>query len=862
MLMRRRLDREARAEMEYHVEMETRSALERGVGAGEARRMARVRFGSTERYREEAREARGVSALEDALSDVRYGLRGLARNPGFATVAILTLALGVGANTAIYSVVNGVLVRALPFEEPDRLVSVWGGSRAEYVGIRDRATQFEAIGAYALGGQFNVSGGGDPVRLTGAEVSGDLFRVLRVSAAIGRTIERGEELAGSAPVVVLSHGLWRDRYGSDPAVLGRTIEVDGAGRTVVGVMGAAFAFPSPDAQLWIPVRIDASNSGFYWGSYGLRVVARLRDGTAREAALQEVRAIAAGLRQENPVWTPDEAAYLAGVRVQPLQEQMVSSSRTLLLVLLGATGLVLLMACANVANLLLVRGAAREQEIALRSALGAGRRRLLRQLVTESLLLSVVGGAAGVLLAIAGLRGLVALLPPDTPRLSEVGMDGGVLAIAAVVAISSGVLFGLAPALRLAGSEAGGRLAASMRTIGALSRRRMASVLVAVEVALAIVLVIGATLLVRSLWALQRVDPGFRTAQVVTARVSLPHARYALDAQVAFWEALVEQLRAAPGVMRAGVSMGVPFDQTHHGVAMWIDGHTTDPNALDLMQQWKVTPGYIETLDIPLLRGRNFDAGDRAGAMPVAWIDERSAGLFWKDRDPIGGRIRYPWGGPWITIVGVVGSVRNNDLSADIEPSFYVPLAQSGGPASPLSSGMVVLQTSDAGRAIDAVRGEVARLAPDAPVSDVRTIEQRLAASVSRPRSAMTLLGVFAALAVLLGTVGTWGVMAWVTTRRTRELALRLALGAEPGSVTRLVARQGLSLALAGGTAGVALAFLVTGWLRSLLFGVSPRDPLTFLTVPLLFGAVAVLASWIPARRAARLSPMSILRGD
>jgi predicted permease len=653
---------------------------------------------------------------------------------------------------------------------------------------------------------------------------------------------------------VLSHGLWRDRYGSDPSIIGRTIEVDGTTRTVVGVMRTGFAFPGPEARLWVPIVIDASIQGDYWGSYGPDIVGRLREGVTREQATAELRSIAARLREENPVWTPDETPYLADVEVVPLRESMVGDSRLLLLVLLGAAGLVLLTACVNVANLLLVRGAAREQEMALRSALGAGRNRLLRQLASETLVLALIGGLAGVLLAVSGLRVLVSLLPPETPRLHDVAVDARVLAFGLVLSLATGLLFGLAPAARLAGTGGRAALASGARTVGS-NKRRLASVLVCAEIAVAIVLVVGATLLLRSLARLQQVDPGFRAEQLLSARVSLPEARYASgDARTQFWSQLLEQVRAAPNVKSASATTQLPFDGNNFSIAMWLDGYTTDRNRLDVMDWRRVSPGFPEAMGMRVVQGRDFDERDRAGSAPVAYVDERAAELFWKGRDPVGGRVRYPWGGDWLTVVGVVSSVKNETLSQEAQPTLYTPIAQS-----PQASAMLVIRTSNPGQAAQDLRTIVSRLAADAPVSDVRTLEQRLSASIVGQRSAAALIGTFAFVALLLGVIGTYGVMAWVTGRRSREIAVRMAVGARAHDVIGMVVRQG-ALAFAGAAGGVVLAFALTRLLRDLLFGVSPTDPLTFAAVPIVLVAVALIASWIPARRSSRVQVVAALR--
>ncbi len=855
----RALDHETRAEMEAHIRLETESLLRGGMEARAARRAARLAFGDVQRFREEARDARRVSGLEDLLQDLRFGVRALRRAPGFTLAAVLTLALGMGANTAIFSVVNGVLLRPLPFPGEGRLVRAWGNSRAEFTGVAERATAFTGVAAYTEGAGLGLSGAGEPVRVAGAEVTPGLFAVLGVKPALGRGFAATEAQPGADGVVVLSDGLWRERFGADAGLLGRSIDLDGRPRLVIGIMPPGFAFPGHDTRLWIPVLIDAAQRGVYWGSGGLHVVARLRQGVTAAQARAELRSVAARLRLENPVWTPSEESYLAAVNVVPLRDSLVSASRPLLLLLLGAAGMVLLIACANVANLLLVRGSARTREMAVRAALGAARSRLLRQLVTENLLLSALGALAGLALALAGRGLLLSLLPPDTPRLAEVRLDPRVLGFALASALLTGVIFGFAPALRALRGTVGGALSGARGEAGGTrAGRRLLGALAAAEVAVAAVLVIGATLLLRTLWQLQQVNPGFEADHLLSARIDLPATRYdSDDRRLAVWSQLVTQLDAVPGVQSAAATSQVPFDQVADYIAMYVDGWTRDPNALDFMDVRRITPGYLKTMGVPLLRGRNFDDADGAGARLVALIDERAVQQFFQGRDPIGGRIRFPWRSEWMTVVGVVGSVVNNDLAGEQRPAFYIPLAQQT-PAAVI----VVARTREPGATTQALRTIADRLAPDAPVSDVRTLGQRMSALVARPRSAAALLGAFAAVALLLGAVGTYGVMAWVTGRRTRELALRMALGAHAGEVVRLVVREGVMLAAGGALAGSALGLVLTRLLRGLLYGISATDPLTFVAAPLLLASVGVLASWLPAWRAARVQPMTALRSE
>ena len=807
--------------------------------------------------------------MDTLLADLRYALRQLARSPGFTAVAVLTLALGIGANTAIFSVVYGALLKALPYADPQSLVSVWGGrALAEFVGVRDGNRTLQGVAAYMDRIGIGLSGTGEPARLAGALASADLFRVLGVSAALGRTFAAGEDQPGSNAVVLLSDGLWRARFGADRSIIGRTLDLDGIPRTVIGVMPRGFWFPRRETELWLPVRLDRSNPGEFWGSGGYYMVGRLRPGMTRGQARADVRALAERLRIENPVWRPSERYYFNGLDVIPLDQRIVEGgTRRLLLVLLGAVGMVLVIACANVANLLIARGAARERELSLRAALGAGRARLIRQLVTECVLLAAVGGLTGLALAFGGERALLGLLPPDTPRLGDVSVNGAVLTFTAVLALGVGIVFGLAPALRLSRPDLVGSLSEGTSRGGSGPRkRRLAGALVAAEIALGVVLAVGAGLLLKSFARILAVDPGFRIEHLVTARISPPKARWsdpgftapsaAMEArQRVFYRQLLERLRGSPGITSVAVTSQAPFEKTNEFGAMWVDGYTTNPNELETMNGRKVTADFFRTLSIPVLRGRALSDADQPNTPRVALIDETAAQRYWKGKDPIGGRIRYPWPG-WLTVVGVVGTTKNNDLTDQPQPTFYVPFAQY-----PQAQMTVVARTGgDPAAAFGAIRAAVRELAPDVPVSDERTMTERLADSVAQPRFATGLLVAFGALALLLGAVGTYGLMAYTTQRRTRELAVRMALGAQTRDVLWTVIRDGAVLAAAGVLGGTGLALALTRSLRGLLFEVSPTDPTTFALVAIVLAGAALLASYLPARRATKVDPMVALR--
>jgi predicted permease len=854
------LDREMEQEMQFHIDMETAHGIRTGLTPEAARRHAVLSFGGREQYREEGRAARGVGVLDDAVSDLRFALRTLVRTPVFTAVAVATLALGIGANTAMFSVVNGVLLRRLPYADPARLVSVWDGghSKAEFAGVRDHTGTLDGVAAYMDRVGFSLSGEGDPVHLSGARATAELFDVLGASAALGRGFAAGEDRPGGDHVVVLSHALWQDRFGGDSAIIGRTVELDGETRTVIGVMAAGFWFPRHETKLWVPLRLDPGVRGEYWGSYGHFIVGRLKPGVSRAQARADVHRIAQRLQKENPLWTPDPAYYFRELDVLPLDDRIVQSgSRRLLLVLMGAVGMILLIACANVANLVLARGAAREREFALRAALGAGRGRLVRQVITESLLLGVLGGAAGLALAIGAVQLMRGLLPPDIPRLADVRMSGAVLAFTAGLALLAGVLFGLVPALRLSRSTTplgeGSVQAGSGRPA-----RRLAGMLVAAEIALSVVLVVGAGLLLRSLARTLGVDPGFRAENLVTALVSPTPARWR-DPQEArgFYDQLLERLRGSGDVRDAAVTSQLPFDQTNQVMAMWVDGYTTDPNNLEVFEMRRVSPEFFRTMGVPLLEGRGFTAADRRGGPPVVIVDETAARRYWKGKRAVGGRMHFPWPG-WLQVVGVAGTVKNNDLTETPTPAFYVPFDQNP----QVSMTVVARARGGTPAAAAAVRSAVKVLNPNVPVSDERTMPQLIRTSASQPRFASLLLLAFALLALVLGAVGTYGLMAYVTERRTREFAVRMALGARPRDVIGGVLRQGAGLAVSGTLGGLVIALGLTRFLRGLLFEVSDTDPLVFIAAPLVLVLVALVASYLPARRATRVDPMGAIRCD
>jgi putative ABC transport system permease protein len=801
--------------------------------------------------------------VDAILQDLRYAARQLFRSPGFALVAVLTLALGIGANTAIFSVVNAVVLRPLPFPEPERIVAFVdaGNYKGMFLEYEERTESFEAIAGYtSYGFDLSLTGDGEPVRVESAGVTSGLFTVLGSEAALGRVFLPEEDWTGQHRVVLLSHSLWRQRYGSDPEIVGRSIQLDGMLHEVVGVMPSGFGFPSASTRLWVPFGIDRADPHDLWAATAGTFVGRLRPGASVEQAGAEIRTLAPRLRELFPWQMPEH--FWADATVRPLQDQLVGDVRPTLLVLLGAVALVLLGACANVANLLLARSSTRRREMAIRVTMGAGRGRIVKQVLTESLLLSALAGAAGLLLAVWGVELLVAGLPADTPRLHEIAIDRTVLGVALGLTLATGLLFGVLPALQASSLRVFGALKEGERTGRSAAQRRLSSALVAGEMALAVMLVIGATLLIRSFWELSRVDPGFHSEGLVTATVAPPAFRYAdPEARRAFYQELLERLEAMPGVRRAAATTRLPFGAGAWGSVFLIEGRP-DPSVEG--GDWPyaeiaavVSEEYFETMGIPILEGRAFEAVDRADAPPVALVNEGLARRYWPDESPVGKRIRSP-GGPWVTVVGIARDTRVRGLVGEEDTGLYRPLRQSD--AEVLS---VVLRTSmDPATLAPSLRETVRSLDRDTPVEGIRSMEQLVSASVADRRFTMLLLAAFGATALLLGAMGIYGLLAYSVNERRREIGLRMALGAHERDVLRLVVRQGALLAAGGIVLGLIGAVAGSRVLSSLVYGISTTDAATFLVVPVVLLVIACFASYLPALRAARVDPMVALRAE
>ena len=802
--------------------------------------------------------------MEALIQDVRYGIRTLLKQPGFTAIAVIALALGIGANTAIFSVVNAVLLRPLAFDEPDRLVMVWEkrmalgrvrnpASPPDFVDWKAQNSVFEDMAAYSNEG-FNITGGNEPEWIQGVATSPGFFSVLRAQPKLGRAFLSGEDQPGSEPVVIISNGLWQRRFASNPDIVGKTVSLNDRSRTVVGVMPADLVFPNSDVDVWVPLVLGPEQMSNR-GSHFLNIIARLKPGVTLDQARSDMDTIAAQLEQQYPQVNTGH-----GANVFSLYEEVVGNVRPALLILLGAVGFVLLIACANVANLLLARAAVRQKEIAIRTALGAGRARIVRQLLTESVLLALVGGTLGVLLALWGLDLLLAVSADSIPRVKEINLDMWVLAFTLLISLATGLIFGLVPALQASKPDLNESLKEGGRAASAsIHRNRVRSLFVVVEVAVCLVLLIGAGLMIKSFVRLLDVNPGFNAENVLTMAVSLSGSKYReASQQKAFFQQSLERIASAPGVKGAATVLGVPVSGGFGSRYFRIEGRPPQPAGQGHNANVNAASGdYFRTMGIPLIQGREFDERDVKGSPEVVIINQQMARQFWPDEDPIGQRMTVG-NEPWRTIVGVVGDVRQSGLEAEPRPEFFYPFFQVE-----FSSGTFVVRTSGNPNAmIAALRSEVQAVDKDQPLFRVRTMDEVLAQSVARRRLVMLLFGIFGGVALVLAAVGLYGVMRYSVTQRTREIGIRMALGAARGDVTRLVVGQGMTLTLVGVGIGLAASFFLTRLMASLLYGVSAADPVTFALVSLFLIGVALGASFVPARRATKVDPMVALRHE
>jgi putative ABC transport system permease protein len=803
--------------------------------------------------------------IQGLMQDLRYSLRQIRRSPGFSFFVVATLAVGIGANTTIFSAANTLLVKPLPWEGSERMVRLYGayeGRGNEWSVSLPNAEDWRALStvfddvAWYQGASVSVADEGTPERLVGVRSSANLLGLLGARPLIGRAYSADETHPDGERVVVLSHGLWQRRYAGAPDVLGRTISLSGLPHTIVGVMPEDFAFPSSQSELYLPLR---STSGTWnRANGGLQLLGRLREGVTIEQAQADMNGVSARLAAEHPSTNADLSAF-----IRPLRDALYGGGSTSLTIylLLGGVAFVLLIACVNVANLLLARATSREREIAVRAAIGAGRGRVVRQLVTESLVLAAFGGAAGVLLAVWGVRALGSVVPATSGLPSTFAIDGVVLGFTAALVVLTGVLFGLAPAVQTARVELttlmGGRTGASSRRRG-----RSRAALVIAEVALASILLVCAGVMIRSMVGLLGTDPGFRADNVLTLRVALDASYESAEQVSAFQQQVLERLRTLPGAVEAGAVDFIPLGGTNNYNDFHIEGVDGNLNAGSLM----VSPGYIEAMSIPLLRGRTFTAQDAAGSMPVVVISRGLAERYWPGEDPVGRRLLTGWEGGanpnWRTIIGVVGDVRHGGLDNDPRAEFYIPFAQLPWAARSLT--FAVRTQMDPNGIAAAGRDAVWSIDPKQPVYDVRTMDRlvRESNSVVVPRLMAGALAIFGMLALLLAALGLYGVISYNVAQRTYEIGVRAALGARSTDVLALVLRQGMALVAIGLGIGLAGALAVTRLLRSLLFEVSPTDPVAFAGMAGVLLVVAVVATIVPARRAAGIDPMSALRAE
>ena len=870
---RKKWEQDASDELRFHIEQQTGANIAAGMAPEEARREAALQFGAVEGVKEDCREQRRGFWLETIAADARYAFRMMRKNPGFAAIAILTLALGIGANTAIFSVVYAVLLKPLPYADPSQLVLVTEAKPQEgveltgtsYPNFEDWRAQNNVFSELAAdqAHDLTVTGRGEPFVVNTTVVTPEIFALLEAQPLLGRTFVPGDGKRGAAPVVILSENIWRSRFGADPKIVGSSVSLDKRSFTILGIMRSGFRAPtlSRNQDIWIPL-VDDPLFGTWMarrGGHWARVIGRLKPGVSMAQAQADMEAIAGRLGkdfpEENAGWT---------IRVQPLQKAMVGDVKPALLVLLGAVALVLLIACANIANLLLARATSRAKEMSVRIALGAGRGRIVRQLLTESAALGLLGGAAGILVAYWGVQSLRSFLPAEMAQMKAIRVDGWVLAFALFLSVAASLVFGLAPALFAAGSDLQKTLREGAGRGGASgSRQKARSILAAAEIAVAMVLLVGAGLLVRSFISLTAVSPGFRTERLMKAEVSLPQFEYSTPAQWnAFANDLLARIQAEPGMRDSAIAIPLPLADGNVNLGFEIEGVAAAPSTNTRAADYvAASPEYFRVMGVPLLRGREFSRADVASTPRVAIISEAMARTYFPNEDPIGRRIIFgfpPDGDAPREIVGIVGDVRDVGLRQEPAAMMYVPYAQA-----PFWGAVVVTRSSlSLSSFADAVRRDANAIDKDLPVTDIAAMPDVVNASVAQPRFQTVLLGLFGALALILAAVGIYGVISFSVAQRTHEMGIRMSLGAQPAQVLRLVMGQGARMALVGIALGAAAALGLTRLMRSLLFGVSAADPLTFAAVAILLVAVALAACYVPARRAMRVDPMTALRHE
>lgn len=884
---KQRKDRELEDEIAGHVQMHIEDNLQSGMTPEEARREAMIKLGGLESTKEAYRDQRGLPMLETLWQDIRYGARMLRKNPGFTAVAVLTLTLGIGANTTIFSVVSSVLLRPLPFKEPGRLVTVWEVNdeglenvvgTGTFLDWREQNQSFEDMAIFWANIPFFLSGEPESERINGAAISANLFHLLGVTQRLGRPLTKEEETTGRDRVALLSEALWRRRFGADPNIVGRTITLDGRPEplgsnemrsyVVVGVMPSKVKFPGKTGVLgpflneppdvWVPLPLDGAASQER-RNHSWQVVARLKPGVTLAQATADMDGIQQRLEAQYPGNFLGKRTKLLSLRAQG-----VANVQLALLTLLGAVSIVLLIACANVANLLLLRAAAREKEMAVRLALGASRWRVVRQLLAESMLLALSGAVLGTLAAEVGNRILLRLTPSNValsvPGWEEIGIDFRVLGFTLLATFITAILFGSAPAWRAAQTNLHNSLKEGSRgTSAGKARLRLRGTLVEGQVGLTLILLIAASLLIQSYSRLQHIDPGFQSARLLTMRLDLPDSKYPHDHhKAAFFDSLLERIKALPGVESAGMTLTVPFGGGGANFGITVDGRANNASGKPFTTDWRpITPDYFRSMGIPLLMGRVFDEQDQTNAQKVVMINETFARSFLPGEEPLGKRVTGFGDEGDRIIVGVVRDFKQWGLDTAVRTEMYTPQAQTpwGG-----SRTFVVRATGEPIALTSALRAAVRAMDPELPISNLETMDTLISNSVAHPRFRTFLLTLFAAFALMLAAIGIYGVIAYSVSQRVQEIGIRMALGAQRGDILSLVLREGMKLTALGVVIGLAGAFGLTRVIRTLLFGIGPADPLTFTASTLLLGTAAFLACWFPAHRALKVDPMVALR--
>jgi predicted permease len=872
---RRHREEELDEELRSHFRMAVQDRIERGETLEEAEAAVRREFGNVVMVKEVTRQMWGWVWLEQLIQDLRYGLRSMRRAPGFTIVAVLTLGLGIGANTAIFSLVNAILLRQLPFKNPEQLVALDSKridpgkhpfTIPDFVDYRDQNETLEQIAAFA-NWSASITGSGEAERVQGMRISANAFQLLGVEAVVGRALVPEDDTPGRQHVVVLSHGLWQRRFGADPRTVGQTLLLNGNSYTIVGVLPPQFIFPIREAELAVPLAPDADP----WRSARtstnfLRAIARLKPGVTLAQAEADLTSIAGRMRQQYPA--ANENKNKLGVTLTPLNDVVVGDYRHALWMLLGAVGFVLLIASINLASLSLARASTRHREMAIRTAHGATRWRLVRQMTTENLLLALTGGLIGLLLAWWGINFLLALSPAGMPRLSEVGLDARVLIFTLAVSLLAGSIFGILPAVKASRIDLNEELKSGGRAGNdGTGRNRVRSFLVVAEIAISLVLLLSAGLLIKSFSRLQEVRPGFESENLLAVRLSLPKTRYAnRDALISFDDQLQPLLEGLPGVSAVGAVSALPLSGTRASIEFTIEGRPSPQNEVWMSDYRIASTGYFRAMKIPLLRGREFSEQDKAHTTPVAIISETLARRFWPDGDPVGARISIDdnnQGPRPVEIVGVVGDVKHLSLEDEPTPHLYLPLRQlhEDGVVWMTNNQYWLIRSSVSPLSLaSAVQREIRKVDPDVPASNIKTMEQYLSTSVSPRRFNLWLLTVFAAAALVLATVGIYGVMSYSVAQRTREIGVRMALGAQRSDIFRMVVGHGMLLAVTGLAAGLVGALALSRLMGGLLYQVSTTDPATYILLTLFLLLVTLVACLVPARRATKVDPIVALR--